>query len=139
VVEQGVARGPAAVEVAEEAAREGVAGAGRVHDVLEHVAGDGEELVAGEKGRAVLASLGDDHLGTHIHRCAGRAGQIRLARQLADLGVVQQQAVDLGDRRLQRVPRRVEPEVHRVQAHELGSLTGSPDLELEIGLDVAEE
>ena len=71
-----------AVEVAEEAAGEAVAGAGRVADVLERVAGQREEAVLGEQRRAVLALLGDDHARPHRHHRARGAGQVGLAGEL---------------------------------------------------------
>ena len=46
--------------VADEAARERVAGAGRVDDVLQRIGGQREEALVGEQRRAVLALLGDD-------------------------------------------------------------------------------
>ena len=93
-----------AVEVAEEAAGEAVAGAGRVAHVLEREAGQGEEAVLGEERGAVLALLGDHRARSHRHHRAGGAGEVRLAGQLADLGVVDDQAVDLGDRRRSASP-----------------------------------
>ena len=128
-----------AVEVAEEAAGEAVAGAGRVAHVVERDAGKGEEAVRGEEGRAVLALLGDDGARAELHRGAGGAGQVRLAGQLADLGVVDDQAVDLGDRRQQRVLGGVDPEVHRVQPAEARAVALGADLALQVWLDVGEE
>ena len=128
-----------AVEVAEEAAGEAVAGAGRVAHVVEREAGQGEEALRGEQRRAVLALLGDDGARAELHHGAGGAGQVRLAGQLADLGVVDDQAVDLGDRRQQRVLGRVDPEVHRVQAAEARAVALGADLALQVGLDVGEE
>ena len=128
-----------AVEVAEEAAGEAVAGAGRVAHVLEREAGQGEEAVLGEQRRAVLALLGDDRARAQLHHRAGGPGEVRLAGQLADLGVVDDQAVDLGDRRQQRVLGGFDPEVHRVEAAEAGAAALGADLALQVGLDVGEE
>ena len=127
-----------AVEVAEEAAGEAVAGAGRVAHLLQREAGQGEEAVLGEERGAVLALLGDHRPRPQLHHRAGGPGQVGLAGQLADLGVVDDQAVDLGDRRPQRVPGGLDPEVHRVEAAEVGAALGA-DLALQVGLDVGEE
>src|SRR3954447_7045963 len=76
------------VEVAKEAAGEAVTGAGRVADVLQREAGQSKEAAFGKEGRPVLALLGDDGAGAVRHHGAGRAGEVRLAGQLADLSVV---------------------------------------------------
>ena len=47
-------------DVADEAAGEAVAGAGRVDDLGQRIGGQGEEAVLGEERRAVLALLGHD-------------------------------------------------------------------------------
>ena len=68
------------VEVAEEAAGEAVAGAGRVDDLLERVAGQREEAVLGEQRRAVLALLGDHHARAHRHHARARRAPGSAAR-----------------------------------------------------------
>ena len=105
-IEHRVACGPAAVEVAEEAAREAVPGAGRVSDVLEQVARDREEVILGRRGRRrTRRAWRRSRPVPSPSRARGARRQVRLAGQLADLGVVEHQAIDLGDRRLQRLPR----------------------------------
>ena len=67
------------------------------------------------------------------------AHQVRLLGEHAQLGVVHQDEVDRADRRDERVARRVDPEVHRVEADEPGAGALLAHLELEVGLDVGEE
>src|SRR5690606_32390377 len=96
-----------AVEVAEEAAGEAVARTGWVADVLERDAREAEEALLGEERRAVLALLGHDDARAHRHQLPGGARQVGLAGEHPDLRVVQDHAVDLADRRDERVARRV--------------------------------
>ena len=69
----------------------------------------------------------------------GGAGQVRLLGQHAQLGIVEQQAVDLADRGHERVARRLYPEVHRVERDEPGAVALGAHAALELGLDVAQE
>jgi hypothetical protein len=65
--------------------------------------------------------------------------EVGLARQLAQLGVVEDHAVALLDRAHERVPRDVDPQVHRVERHEARVWELAANLALQIGLDVGEK
>ena len=65
--------------------------------------------------------------------------EVRPPRELADLGVVEDHAVDQRDGLEQVVARRLDPQVHRVEGDEARPLALRADAALEVGLDVGEE
>jgi hypothetical protein len=81
------------------------------HDALERVGGQGEEALGGDERRAVLALLGDDRARAPAQQLARRAHDRGALGQLADLGVVEHQAVDALDHLHEVVARDVDPEV----------------------------
>src|SRR5581483_8478836 len=91
-----VRRGDAASgEVADEAARETVAGACGVEHVLQEVAGGHEVAAAAEQDRAVLAALDDERVRPHFENLGGGAADVVLAGEEARLAIVDQQEVPL--------------------------------------------
>jgi hypothetical protein len=70
---------------------------------------------------------------------AGGAHEVRLVGELLDLLVVDDQAVDAGDRLQQLRPRDLDPHVHRVHGHEAGLAALHVDRALEAGVDVGQE
>src|SRR5829696_7170071 len=89
------------VEIAEQAARERVAGAGRVDHGLEDTPESREDAVLREHHRAVLALLHDHHARTHLHDLARRRHQRRLLGEHAHLVVVHEHHVNARDRPLE--------------------------------------
>ncbi len=73
-----------------------------------------------------------EHLARGLH-------EVGLAREHAQLGVVEQHAVDRLDHAQQRLAGGVDPQVHRVQRDEAGALALLAHAQLQIGLDVREE
>ena len=131
-----VARGR---EISHEPAGEGVAGAGGVEHFLERVGGDLERRLGAHEQRAVLALLHDREPRSAREDPAGRPVDVPVARQLARLGVVHHENVDVAQQLEQQVPLRVDPVVHRVAGDELGVLHLVEHAELQLGVDVAEE
>ena len=72
------------------------------------------------------------------HLAGGRDGCPR-AGQLAQLFVVEDQAVDPADDLLQLLTGDVDPQIHRVQGDEFRRLALRADLELKPRLDVGQE
>ncbi len=105
---------------------------GRVDDALERESGEREEALGCDQRGAVLALLGHDDprstLSAHPgslgaggrpgEDLAGRGEQVGLARQLAQLGVVEDEAVDGSIACTSDVAGDVDPQVHRVQRDE---------------------
>ena len=131
--------GAEAVEEAEEAAGEAVSRPGRVADLGQGEGGHREGVVAGEQGGAVLAALDDHDPRARFHDPVGGDDQVGFAGQHPQLGVVEQQAVDLADHVHQGVAGGVDPEVHRVESDEPGAGRLRSHLPLQVRLDVAEE
>ena len=125
--------------VADEAAGERVAGPRGIDDLLERVGGQREEAVGGHEDGAVLALLGDDRRRPPGEDLARRGHQVRPPGELAHLGVVEHDAVDLADDVDERVAGDVDPQVHRVQRHEAGVDALRAHLRLQLGLDVGQE
>ena len=103
-------------DVADEAAGEGVAGAGRVDHALERERGEREEAVAGDQRRPVLALLRDDR-GPRSPARTSRAALSRFGlpvswRSSASLSIRQS---TVADRLHERLAGDVDPEVHRVE------------------------
>ena len=126
-------------DVADEPAGERVAGAGGVDDALQRVGGQREEALPRDERGAVLALLGHDHArapatppappaAPHERISRAAASEVGLAGQLAQLGVVEDHAVDALDRAHERVAGDVDPQVHRVERHEAraGQLARAP-------------
>src|ERR1035437_3727644 len=89
-----VQRGDAAAgQIADEAAGEAIARAGRVEDVFQQIARDHEVLALAEQDGAVLAALDHQGVRTHVHDLGGGAAQVVLARKEAGFAVVDQQEV----------------------------------------------
>ena len=88
---------------------------------------------------AVLALLGDDDPRPQAEHVAGGRDEVGLPGQLAQLLVVEDQAVDERDHLEQLVARDVDPQVHRIEGDEprVGALLA--DLELEPRLDVGQK
>src|SRR4051812_33184862 len=126
-------------EVAHEAARERVAGARGVDDVGRRIGRQREVAVAREEGGAVLALLGDDDARAEVEHGARGAYEVRLVRELLELAVVEDHAVDEPDRAHERLVGDVDPQVHRVHPHEPRRRALLAHTALEVGLDVREE
>ena len=127
-------------EVAEEAAREGVAGAGRVGDVLERVAGGDEDMaVLLDQERAVLALLDDDGLGTELEDALGGGQEVGGLAELTGFALVEEDDVDPLEDFDQLGALAGDPEVHGVADGELGTLHLVEHEELKLGVDVAQE
>ena len=126
-------------EKADEAAGEGVAGAGRVGDALERIGRQREEALLGEERRAVLALLDHDHARAPLADAPGGAAQVRLAGQLANLGVVEQHRVDQLDRLDERVARRSRSSSSSSRARRRRPRALLAHLPLQVGLDVGQE
>ncbi len=132
-------------DVADEPAGERVAGARRVHDLLQRVRGERKEGVARDERRAVLALLGDDDPRPAAVRSAPaedlacRRDDVRATGELAELAVVEDHAVDFAHDLDEGLARRLDPQVHGVHGDEagVGHLPAHPQLQL--GLDVGEE
>ena len=126
-------------DVTHEAAREAIPRAGRVYDVLEREGGQPEEALVGHHRGAVLPLLGDDHARAPFAYLPGGSHQVGLTGELAQLGVVEHQAVDLRDRLDQRVARGLDPQVHRVERDKPCVRALLSDVALEVGLNVGQE
>ena len=130
---------PAAVggDVAEKAAGKGVAGPGRVDHLLKGVGRQREETFRRVQGRPELGLLADDRLGAEGKQPLGGGVKGGEAGQFPQLGVVEDHAVHLADRRLQFPPLPLDPDVHRVERGEpgRGDLGAHPPLEarLDVG------
>ncbi len=121
-----------------EAARKRVAGPRGVLNVVQRVGGCAEDGVVGEQKRAVLALLDDERLGAHVADPGRGANQVGLVRQLASLGVVDDEAVDLREGRPEAVRGVLDPVVHRVGHHEFGIVHLVQHIALDARLQVAE-
>ena len=84
-------------------------------------------------------AVGDHDAGANLSDRGGGSSQVRLLGQHPDLGVIEQGAVHLAERRDQRVPLGVDPQVHRVERRETGPVALRPHTALQLGLDVAQE
>ncbi len=127
-------------EVAHHPAREAVAGAGRVGDLLDRVGGqDGHALVVHEHA-PVLALLDNDkhrpHLGDDL---LARADRVADAGEQVGFFIVDDQTVDLGEELAQLVGLGLDPEVHRVGDGEDALRQGPQELALNGGVAVGEE
>ena len=132
---------PQAASVPDEAARERVAGAGGVEHFFERHGGRREELPVARAGHqdAVLAALDDDRAGPHRPDGARGLDQVGLVRQFPRLGVVDDQHVDALEHLAKLVRRALDPEVHGVGRHQAGRGHLVQHLELQPGMDVAQE
>src|SRR6266849_10709212 len=127
-------------EVAHEPARERVAGTRRIIDRVKRVRRNEKQRAFGHQERAVLAAL-DDH-GPRPHRGDRPRGadEVRLARQLPCLAIVDRHDVHFGEDAPQRVALALDPEVHGVERHEPWTLPHLTEhVELKLGIDVREE
>ncbi|MNX84360.1 hypothetical protein D3C86_1161530 [compost metagenome] len=127
-------------QVTQEAAREAVAGAGGVRDLLDGVGGRDEDVavVLDEHG-AVLALLDDDGLGTKLEDALGGLEEVVGLAELTRLALVEQGDVDPLEGLDQRSALARDPEVHGVADHELGALHLVEHQALELGIDVTQE
>ena len=129
----------AAREVPHEPTREAVAGAGRVEDGRERDRRRGEDLVAREEERPVLAPLDDHRARAEGEDPAGRLDDVVLLGELARLGVVHEQEIHPLQRPEQALALRRDPEVHGVARDEPRSADLVEHGPLQIGVDVAEK
>src|SRR5260370_10543084 len=126
-------------QVADEAARETVAGAGGIEDVFEQVSGHYKERVAPEQHGAILAAL-DHHGGrAHVQNLARGLAQVGLAREHARFVIVDQQKVPVLDGLKQIFPEIAYPEVHSIAAGQAQVLHLVADAALQAGLDVPQQ
>ena len=65
--------------------------------------------------------------------------QVRILPERSSLAVIDDQHIDLLQHLPQRVAFPVDPEIHRIAGHETRALHLLQDIELQIGVDVAEE
>src|SRR6185437_15791595 len=126
-------------QVADEAARERVAGAGRVHHVLEREAGRGEDAELVEEERAVLALLDDEPLRPATEDDPRRLADVVLPGELARLLVVDDEDVDAPQHLADQRRFAGDPEVHGVGDHEARALHLAEHVDLQGRVDVAEE
>jgi hypothetical protein len=125
--------------IAQEPARERVTRARGIDHGLERERREREVGVGRDHHRAVLALLGDDDARPQeLHVARGR-DQVRPAGELAQLGVVQEHAVDAPDHLHELVARARDPEVHRVERDEAGRGAALAHGKLERRLDVRQE
>ena len=126
-------------EVAQEPSGEGVAGPRGVEHVFQRIRRGGEAAMVGEHQDAVLALL--DHQGPRSQSPNGprRLHDVPLARELARLGVVDEQHIYLGQGFLELAKLARDPEVHGVAGHETRPLHLPKHLVLQDGVDVPEE
>src|ERR1022692_3053704 len=132
-------REAAAGQVADEAAGEGIAGAGGVEDVFQQIARHHEVLAAAEQDGAVFAALDDERVRTHFHDYGRGTPQIVFAGKLASLAIVDQQEVPLLQGLQQARAEIVDPVIHGVAAGELNVAHLAAHAALQIGLDIAQE
>src|SRR5882672_1367692 len=126
-------------QVSEQAARERVAGPGRVDHAVRREGRHRELAVPGGQGGAVLPALHDENLGAEVQyfphrlRAAGGVGQLQgLLEVDADRAHPRQQADD-------GRPLRADPQVHRVQQAEFRLLQLVQHRRLHPRRDVAQE
>src|SRR5271156_1595422 len=125
-------------EIADESAREAVARAGGVKDLLEQITGDDEMLASMKKNSAVLAALDDQCARPHLVDLGGGALQIVSLGQHARLGIVNEQEVPVADGIKQLLAVVLDPVIHGVAAHQSYSVHLLAHAALERGLYVAE-
>src|SRR6478736_8213896 len=95
-------------------------------------------LGADQEG-AELPLLDDHPLGAALEDPLPGAVHVPVARELARLGVIHHQEVDLAEELEEDILLALDPVVHRVADHELRRLDLAQDAELELRIDVAEE
>ena len=95
--------------------------------------------MSGKHQHAVLPAL--DHQGARPHGedFLGRTDQVGLVRELAGLPLVDQQQVDMHQGAQQRFALAGNPEVHGVAGHQLRCPDLAENLQLQFGVDVAQE
>ena len=99
----------------------------------------GEDLVAGEEQRAVLAALHDHGARAEAEDLPRRLHDVVLAGELARLGVVHEEQVHALQRLEQALALRGDPEVHRVARDEARRAHLVEHRALQVRVDVAEE
>ena len=126
-------------QVAHQRARESIAGARRIDLDLQRVGRREEDPVIVEEHGAVLASLHHQAARAHGADRGGGLLDVVFPGELADLFVVDDERIDLGEHRDQGRPLAADPEIHGVGGDQPRALHLSQDLELEAGVDVAEQ
>ena len=129
----------AACQIARKTSRETIAGPGRIVDVLKRVGGATEELPVAEEQASMLSLLDGDRRGPHLADAAPCLDQAGLTGQFACLAVVEDQHVDPCDQALKLLLGDVDPEIHRVGDHEVGTGQLIEHVVLKGGRDVAEQ
>src|SRR5438067_1647948 len=110
-----------------------------VEHLLERVGRHLEGRVAIHQQRAVLTLLDHGHLGpTREHPVRGPV-DVPVARELAGLGIVHHEDVDVTQQLEQQVALRVNPIVHGVARHERRVRDLLEDAQLQLGVDVSEK
>src|SRR6202012_5420061 len=85
-------------EIAHKPARETVARARWIENVVEQITGHHEMLVRMPENRAVLAALDHKNARAHAHDLRRRLAQIPLSRQHPRFRIVDEQEIPFGDR-----------------------------------------
>ena len=126
-------------EIAHESAGERIAGAGRIEHRLERIRRREEHVRLREHERAVLALLDHDVLRAAFHDPARRLDEVELLGELARLGVVQRDQIDVREQLEQVGTPALDPEVHRVAGDELRLGDLRQHVELQPRIDVPEK
>src|SRR5258706_5535383 len=80
-------------QVADESARETIAGAGGIENIFEQITGHDEIGVAAEQHRSILAALDHQSMRPHVQNLFGGLAEIVFACQQAGFVIVDQQKV----------------------------------------------
>jgi len=126
-------------DAADEAAGERVARARRIGHEVDGEGRHPERVVGRDERGAVLAELDDHRRRAVLHDLARAGDDLALTGEELDLGVVENHAVDLGDRVDERLAGDVDPQVHRVQGDPRRRLALPTDVELQDREDVGEK
>ena len=127
-------------QIAHEAARKGVARAGRIVDLFERKRRDAERAILVDQHGAVLAALDHQRLRTKLENVARGAQQVMLIRKLACFRVVDHQDVRVPQRLAKFLRRALDPVVHGVERDDLrAALHLMQDRGLQRRIDIRQE
>ncbi len=118
---------------------EAVPRAGRIIHRLQRKGRRRKDRLLREEKRAVFPPLDDQDLRPHLQDFARHLHQVGLLNQLPGLAVVDHHDVHLLQYLEKGFAFSVDPEVHRVQGHQLGRPGPLQHLQLKVGIDVRQE
>src|SRR5665213_2287380 len=126
-------------QIADKAARETIARAGRIENIIEQIRDSDEIGIAPEEHGAELAALDHQSVRAHFQNLRGGLAQVVFTRQHARFVIVDQQEIPVLDGFEQFRAEIADPEIHGVAASQAQVLHLRADAALQAGLNVAQK